>query len=421
MERSGVIPGKVGVKAVNVHRAVLLRRKPCPGFCPELAEITGKGDAALRRKCTASLQQGDKFRGVFPEGLPGVSLHIFAGMKIQRSVHLCGGAPCHTLEGVCAPCGDGLYGILPQIPSVDNGTPADVLLNEFHGFVPKGAGVNPARLGYAVCLQEGKKTLPGLLRFPQGRVQGAAAQAGASRALGDRPDKRAFCQRGGEMAQNASPSCGLSENGHVFRIASKGGNVFLYPVDCGELVKEAVIAAGMMFALPREFGMREETEAVDPVVDTHKYHASSRHALSVEFHFGRIAAAHAAAEDPYHHGKLFAGVLCGAPDVQIQAVFAHGNLWIHVPFFGVDVIRRIQPRDFLHGNRAKPVRLQYPFPGKRRLGRSPAQLAHGRCGKGNPLEGGNPGIGGRNSPDNSVTCCNLSEQNHLSSHNKFSK
>ena len=95
-----------------------------------------------------------------------------------------------------------------------------------------------------------------------------------------------------------------------------------------------------------QFLVRHEGEDVETVGDGDEHDAPLRELLTVKFLLMAISFLHAAAVDPHHDRHLFVTGLGGCPDVQIQAVLAHGDLRIHMPLSAINICSK--SRSVLH-------------------------------------------------------------------------
>ena len=134
----------------------------------------------------------------------------------------------------------------------------------------------------------------------------------------------------------------------------------------GDLVEQAVVAGRTRRRFLRQFGVREEPEHPEAVVDRDEDDALLRERLAVVARLGPAASLEAATVDPDHHGCL--GGLGGGVDVDRQAVLAElGEL---------DVVEDAR----LDARRTGLGRVAHAVPRLHRLRRLPAQLADRRRG-----------------------------------------
>ena len=208
--------------------------------------------------------------------------------------------------------------------------------------------------------------------------------------------EQALVLGGAELDFAAAAPGGLAEDGDVVRVAPEGGDVPLHPGDARLLVQVAEVG-GLVGGLGSELRVGQEAEHVHPVVDAHQDHAPAGDALPVHLHLRGVAHHEAAAVEPDHHRQLVFGAFRIGPDVQLEAVLAHGHLGVHVPFAGVDIVG-VAAGDLLHGDGAEFKAVAHPLPGRHGLGGPPAVGAYGGGGEGDALEGGHAGVGGGDAP-----------------------
>jgi hypothetical protein len=116
--------------------------------------------------------------------------------------------------------------------------------------------------------------------------------------------------------------------------------------------------------------MREEAKDTEPVIDIHNHHAVAGEDFAVEQSFHSRSGGVAPAVDPDHDGGARRGGPLRRPHVQLQAVFAVGQLLVVV----------------LIAHRPKSGGIADPSPGFRRERLTPAQRADGRLCKRDVLE-----------------------------------
>ncbi len=133
-------------------------------------------------------------------------------------------------------------------------------------------------------------------------------------------------QRRGHQHADVHRAGGLAEDGDVVGVAAEAGDVVVNPAEGEDLIHEAVVARGVMRRFADEFGMREEAEDAEAVVEGDDEHAVvEQRALGVET--ARTGAAEVgAAVDPEHDGEQASGWPCGGDDVEKEAVFLAGAL-----------------------------------------------------------------------------------------------
>ena len=109
---------------------------------------------------------------------------------------------------------------------------------------------------------------------------------------------------------------------------------------------------------------------------------------------------------------FFVSRLCTGPDIQVQAVFAHRDFRVNMPFPAIDIIA--QAGYPLHGDRPETDCFPDAFPVLAGLRRTPAVFTDGRSGKGNAFESRNARISRFNSVQPSVFCFHLTQHTDLS-------
>ena len=182
------------------------------------------------------------------------------------------------------------------------------------------------------------------------------------------PVRRRGLQQRGHLRSAAA----LAENGHIFRIPAKGGDILPDPLQR----RNDVISAGVsgIFVFLPKIGKVEIAEDIQPVIDGNDHCiAEAAHGRPVIGHlFDGGAGKEAASVEPDKHRSLFP-VAPGGPDVQIEAVFIHGPI----------AVRHIQlaPGRIVGHQRtdvAVAAGIQHSFPGIDRLRRmEPGRLRIG--------------------------------------------
>ena len=145
-----------------------------------------------------------------------------------------------------------------------------------------------------------------------------------SAALHDGATKVALGQRRGAKVEHRGCSRGLSEDGDVLRIPAKTLYIRLHPLQRFQLVEHAVVAGGMKRILRGELRMSEIAEDPKTVVYGHQHNALDGQALTVERRERARALDKASPVKPNHHRTLLRSRGCRGPDVQVEAVLAHG-------------------------------------------------------------------------------------------------
>ncbi len=188
---------------------------------------------------------------------------------------------------------------------------------------------------------------------------------GRGAALGDGALEQTLRQGRGLKDGDRCRAGRLAEDGDAVRIAAEGRDILLHPLQRRDLVEDALVAVDL--ALGGQFGMREEAEDAQTIVQRHHDDAVTRHVHAViERLLGRTAVI-AAAMDPYHDRKRLALGLRRRPDVEVEAVFAFGE---------GDPGRRL-PAGLRESRRRAHARPRHD-----RLRRAPAQIADRRRGIG---------------------------------------
>ena len=153
----------------------------------------------------------------------------------------------------------------------------------------------------------------------------------------------------------------------------KAATLRLNPLQRGDKVEKAVGAGRMMFGFGGEFGMGEEAQRIEPMVDGDDDNAARGKTRAVVARLGAGADDEAAAVNPDHHRQARAIAWSGRrPNVQMQAILGGCGA------AEVDVV----PHDALHGMRAKLMCRPHACPGRSRLRRAPTQSPDRRRGIG---------------------------------------
>ena len=147
-----------------------------------------------------------------------------------------------------------------------------------------------------------------------------------------------------------------------------------HPVQSHDLIGETIVSGGMVGRLFGQSGMREEAEDAEPVIDIHHHHAVAGEDFTVEQGFDSRSGSVSSTVDPYHDGEGRCQGPFRRPHVQLQAVFAVGQLLVVI----------------LIAHRPKGGCIPDTGPGFRRKRLPPAQLADGRLSKRDVLENRHP-------------------------------
>ena len=212
--------------------------------------------------------------------------------------------------------------------------------------------------------------------------------------------------RTGQLGQDAAAAGRLSRDGNPAGVAAEGGDIPLHPAQPGLLVQVPEVGRCVRL-FPGDLRMCQKSQCANPVIHRYHHDTAPGNPLPVKFHLRRIAALQTAAEEPDQDRLLLIRFFRVGPDVQIQAVFSHGNIRIHVPFPAVYIVS--QARNPLHGNRGKPVAVSDACPAFTGLRRPPAVFPYRGRGKRNSLKRCNPRIRCFNAPDPSILRFDLSQ------------
>src|SRR6187551_2782354 len=99
-------------------------------------------------------------------------------------------------------------------------------------------------------------------------------------------------------------TCGKTENCYVIRIAPKGGNVFLNPLQCSNLIHIGVAAFKffrMFFAQRR---MREMTKATKAIINSRQYDALFSKSISGRSGAGTTTTCETTSVNPNHYWQF---------------------------------------------------------------------------------------------------------------------
>ena len=210
-----------------------------------------------------------------------------------------------------------------------------------------------------------------------------AAEADPAAALDDGLGQEVLRQRGDKECLHAHRSGALAKDGDVVRVAAESGDVVMNPLQGGDLVHGAVVPGLALFG--RQFGVAQEAEGTQPVVDGHEDHPAACPGVTVHGHFMAVSVHVSASVDPHGYGqpgRFLADRTRGRPDIQVQAVFT-----LLRRAFPVELVPVERPRGVarLPGNGAEVGALPHSLPGRDGLRGLPAEVPHRRCRIGNPL------------------------------------
>ena len=107
-----------------------------------------------------------------------------------------------------------------------------------------------------------------------------------------------------------------------FGIAAERGNVFLHPLETGDLIQQPVISRNVIRGFGAQLRMREKTELPDAIVNADEHHAFLGQFLAAVARIGRGTGGETAAVNPDQHGNAVFCRFRRRPDIQIQTVFA---------------------------------------------------------------------------------------------------
>ena len=164
---------------------------------------------------------------------------------------------------------------------------------------------------------------------------------------------------------------GLSEDGHIVRIAAERLDLPSYPEEGGGLIEEAFVSV-----CAQDRGVHPAEHAESVVERDHDDVPGRCQLAAIDSRLRPGTNGVAAAVDP-DHDRALALVAGGCPDVEVEAVLGLG--------LGrdADQIADIARNLALHCGGRELGRVADAVPGIHRLGRSPAQFADRRLGEGN--------------------------------------
>ena len=126
----------------------------------------------------------------------------------------------------------------------------------------------------------------------------------------------------------------LAKDGHVFGIATEGGNIAVYPLQSRNLIEQAVVPGGFLVRLGGQFFEREKSENSQAIVHGNDDHTLPRKHPAVLPWLGGCAGHESSSVNPDHHREFGFGILCRRPDVQVQAILV--DAWVAKNHVGVD-------------------------------------------------------------------------------------
>ena len=85
--------------------------------------------------------------------------------------------------------------------------------------------------------------------------------------------KQAFGKRRGHQDADRYRPGGLTGDGDTLRVAAKGSNIPLDPLECGDLVHQAVVSGRVVRGLARQFRKGKKPEWAKPIGDGDNDHA----------------------------------------------------------------------------------------------------------------------------------------------------
>src|SRR5690606_19039706 len=121
----------------------------------------------------------------------------------------------------------------------------------------------------------------------------------------DDPVDQAFGQWRGRQNADTLAAGRLASDRHLVGVAAERGDIVADPFESGDLVEDAVVTRCAVLGFVREFGVREEAEYSQPVVDGDGQDvATSGERLTVVQRQGARAGGEPAAGDVHEHGQL---------------------------------------------------------------------------------------------------------------------
>ena len=212
----------------------------------------------------------------------------------------------------------------------------------------------------------------------------AIEQTSSTSRLHDDALEQTIVHRRDTLCQRACGPCGLAEHGNVRRIATKQGNIVLYPLNAHPLVKKSEIRTRPSInRFLFQHGMREKTKHIQPISNGDHHHALTGQLLSIELLLTGRSSLKRSTVKPYHHrqpmpiatgirtnlGTTAASTQGRRPDIQIQTILSHRSVSVNLPFPAVELIRAGQR---LHRHRREITGFEHAIPRFSRLWLTPA-------------------------------------------------
>ena len=198
------------------------------------------------------------------------------------------------------------------------------------------------------------------MRSPQGlpRPLGLGQRVHRRDAEALRDGARIQAARGlrGHHVDDAGGAGRLAEDGDAIGVAAECRDVAANPAERGGHVEQAVVAAGVLRRLCAERRVGHEAERSEPIVEGDEQHAVPRQVAVHEHRVAASALLERAAVKPDQDRPARIGRRCRAPDVEVEAVFAHR---LHAGVLGVD---RARGPARLQALRRERARRTYPAP-----------------------------------------------------------
>ena len=211
------------------------------------------------------------------------------------------------------------------------------------------------------------------------RLLQALERSEATGGLTDRAMEQTSRQRRRDQAADAHGARRLAEDRHSLRVATERRGVVPHPLERRDLVEQAVVAGRPVLRLGGQRLVGQEAERAQPVVDRHQDDALPSKRRAVEDERRPMPHLVAAAVEPDHDRPRTSVAGGRRPQIEIEAVLAAVE-FAAAPDRGVGT-------DPLPARRAGLQGRTHAVPGRRRLRRPPAQVAHRRRGVGNAAEG----------------------------------
>ena len=164
---------------------------------------------------------------------------------------------------------------------------------------------------------------------------------------------------------------GLARYRDVVGIAAELRNVALDPLQRGDLIEKTVVARRAMGRLGRQFGMREEAQRADAVVEIDEDDALFGEVFAAVHRHPAGAEGEAAAVDVDDHRQLCSGLRGPArPHVEVEAILARRLL--------AEIMIDVMASQHLDAFRGLAVGVIDALPWRDRLRLAPAQVADRR-------------------------------------------